>query len=208
MNHGQPIVAPRLILASGSPRRADLLRGRGYDFDIVVPPFEEPTSLPGVDSPIELARQLSVLKVHAARPLVSHGVILAGDTVAALENRVFGKPADRADARRILTSIAGTTHVVITAITLLDVETGRCVTEHVVTAVTMRALTDAELEDYLNTGAWEGKAGAYGIQDEGDRFVTRVEGSFSNVVGLPIERVEEMLGARGIRPGPPAKNEG
>jgi len=181
--------------------------------------------------------------------------ILAGDTVVALGNRVFGKPTDREDARAILTALSGTTHHVITGVTLLDVaprdSTGNSVDEvplhdtatdsgcpilaparvgdgstdapgasllrwpgapsslrrgwgtdgprrlirHDTTAVTMRRLTDAELEAYLDTGDWEGKAGAYGIQDIGDAFITRIEGSFTNVVGFPLELILQMLAA-------------
>ncbi|MCO6436639.1 MAG: septum formation protein Maf [Phycisphaerae bacterium] len=192
--------APRLILASASPRRAQLLRDHGFSFDMVVPPFEEPVALPGVDDPVELARRLSVLKAESARGVVQRGVILAGDTIAALGHRVFGKAENRDDARRILTAITAATHRVITAVTLLDAESGRSRTEHAVTEVTMRALSEQEMQEYLDSGAWIGKAGAYGIQDHGDRFVTRLDGSFSNVVGLPVEIVVEMLAEWGIRP--------
>ena len=115
------------------------------------------------------------------------------DTIAALDGCVFGKPADRADAKHILNRLAGTTHEVITGVTLLDAVTGTRQIEHDVTRVTMKALSDDEIEAYLDTGAWEGKAGAYGIQDKGDAFVTRIEGSFSNVVGFPMELISAML---------------
>lgn len=190
-----------LILASASPRRAQLLRDCGFVFRVVTPPFDEPDHLPGVTDPAALAEQLSRLKAEHARPLVSAGVILAGDTVAALQGEVFGKPRDRDDARRIISSLAGTTHQVITGITLLDAASGRSATAHAVTDVTMRLLSDSELDEYLDSGDWAGKAGAYGIQDHGDRFVTSIDGSFSNVVGLPLELATALLADWGIRPG-------
>lgn len=152
--------------------------------------------------------------------------ILAGDTVVALDGRLFGKPTDRADARRILSALSGTTHHVITGVALLDIPSpdstrprsvrradlsssasygseiagwgthGWCrLIRHDTTAVTMRRLTDAERETYLDTGAWKGKAGAYGIQDSGDAFVERIDGSFTNVVGFPMELILQMLKA-------------
>lgn len=198
----------RLILASASPRRAELLRQHGYAFEVVLSPEAEPTEFPPHTSPVQRAEFLSRFKAAKVADLVRsrrrenappdsqaqpNALVLGADTIAALGNEVFGKPADRADARRILSSIAGTVHHVITGVTLIDVATRASVTFHDITAVHMRALRDDELEAYLDSNAWEGKAGAYGIQDYGDRFVTRIEGSFSNVVGLPMERVSQSL---------------
>jgi septum formation protein len=118
----------------------------------------------------------------------------------ALDGRLFGKPADRNDARRILESLTGVTQDVITGITIYEASTGRRVIDHAVTKVTMREMSEAELEAYLDSGEWAGKAGAYGIQGQADRFVTHTEGSFSNVVGLPVEQVVEWLSTFGIEP--------
>lgn len=186
-------ILPRLILASASPRRAELLREHGYRFRVVPSPLPEPESLGLDQTPAALAAELSAFKAEAVARVVQEGLILAADTVAAIGDRVFGKPADRDDARRILGSLAGTSHHVITGLTLLDAATGRCATRADTTVVVMRRLSEAEMEGYLDTGAWEGKAGAYGIQDYGDAFVERVEGSFTNVVGLPMELLAEML---------------
>ena len=183
----------RLILASASPRRAELLREHGYRFEVIVPPAPEPADFAADMSPVQQAEYLSRFKAEAVAEVAGSGLIVAADTLAALDNRVFGKPADRAHAKRILSSIAGTAHKVITGLTLLDAGTRRCLTRHDVTGVHMRTLSDSEIESYLDTGAWEGKAGAYGIQDYGDQFVTRIEGSFTNVVGLPMELLSQML---------------
>ncbi len=183
----------RLILASASPRRAALLRERGYVFTVVPPPLHEPADLGIGVTPAQRAEALSFFKARSAAPLVEHGWILAGDTIAVVGEEVLGKPADRAEAGNILRALSGTTHQVITGVTLLDAESGARVIRHDSTAVTMRPLTTQDIERYLDTGAWEGKAGAYGIQDHGDAFVERICGSFTNVVGLPMELVSDML---------------
>lgn len=188
----------RLVLASGSPRRAELMREYGYDVEIIEPPVDEPAGLSGTASVYELARAVSHFKAQAVAPLAPDAWIMAGDTIAALDGTLFGKPRDRADAERILSAIAGTTHEVITGVTLLDAETGARQIEHDVTRVTMRPLGDHQMEAYLDTGAWQGKAGAYGIQDRGDAFVESIEGSFTNVVGFPMELVAHMLEAWGF----------
>ena len=183
----------RLILASASPRRPALLREYGYTFEVIEPRLHEPDELAGNPTPEAQAEALSYFKARSAADVVNEGIILAADTVVALEDCQFGKPADRDDARRILQALTGTTHTVITGVTLLDAATGERLIQHDSTAVTMKPMTEAEMERYLDTGAWEGKAGAYGIQDRGDAFVERTEGSFTNVVGLPMELVSAML---------------
>lgn len=171
------------------------MREYGYDVEIMEPPLAEPTELNRATSVYERARALSHFKAQAVAPLSRDAWIIAGDTIAALEGSVFGKPWDRADAKRILRAIAGTTHEVITGVTLLDAASGARQIEHDVTRVTMRPLSDETIESYLDTGAWEGKAGAYGIQDRGDAFVEGLDGSFTNVVGFPMELIGRMLTA-------------
>lgn len=188
------------ILASASPRRATLLREYHYEFEIVVAPVEEPVRLADATTPAELAEGLSHFKARAVADGFERGVILGADTVAALGGTIFGKPAGVEDARRILQSLSGTRHDVITGVTLLDAATGEREIRHARTGVVMKPLSDKELNDYLATGAWQGKAGAYGIQDYGDAFVERIEGSFTNVVGLPMELVTSMLDEWGIKP--------
>jgi septum formation protein len=197
---------PRLILASASPRRAELLRQHGHTFDIV-PPDDEPAHLFDHLPPTEHAEALSLHKAQNVAARLDAGLILAADTIAALAGRIIGKPIDRDHARKIITALAGTTHQVITGVTLLDAAAGRAHTAagrahtaagrahtaHDITAVTMRPLSSNDIERYLDTDDWQGKAGAYGIQDHGDRFVTGIKGSFTNVVGLPMELLATML---------------
>jgi septum formation protein len=189
----------RLILASVSPRRAALMREYGYTFEVVEPPMHEPDHLTGETTPAQQAEALSYFKARSVATLIEEGTILAGDTVVALEDRMFGKPLDRDDARTILSNLSGTTHRVITAVTLLDATTGRRLIRHDATAVTIKPMSDPQLEAYLDTGAWAGKAGAYGIQDRGDAFIESIDGSFTNVVGLPMELLSRMLTDWGIQ---------
>lgn len=194
-------VTPRLVLASASPRRIELLRGRGYEFVVEPSSINEERADPGeMFSPVERAERLSHLKAADVAAKVRTGWLLAGDTIAALGTRIFGKPAGREDARRILTSLMGTVHEVITGVALLRAEDGWFETGSAVTRVTMRRLSVSELESYLAGGQWIGKAGAYGIQDRDDPFVESIDGSFSNVVGLPLELVEPLLARHGIVP--------
>jgi len=188
-----PSLPRRLVLASSSPQRQALLRQEGYEFEVVVSPHDEPEAVPGAATPPEQAKALSRFKAEGVRPLAGDALVLAGDTVVAHDGTIFGKPRDRDDARRIITALAGTHHEVITGVTLLDGSTGRMVTRHERTVVVMRCLDPAEFEAYLDSGAWKGKAGAYGIQDRADAFIERIEGSFSNVVGFPMELVADML---------------
>lgn len=199
----KPLATQRLVLASASPRRAALMREYGYEFEVTTPPLEEPAFLPGNPAPAQQAEALAYFKARSTAERVQGAVILAADTLVALGERVFGKPTDRAHARRILQMLSGTTHDVITGVAILDTTTGDRIIRHDSTAVTMNSLTDTQLEDYLDTGAWKGKAGAYGIQDHGDEFVVRVSGSFTNVVGLPMELVSDLLGTLGFETGRP-----
>ncbi len=190
----------RFLLASNSPRRQQLLREAGYDFKVVSPPWPEPTAEDVGRSAAEFAQAASYFKARSVSSLNRNSVILAADTVVAREGRIFGKPVDREDARGILSSLAGTTHEVITGVTVLDPRSGRRIISMDRTWVTMRRMSPVELEEYLESGEWQDKAGAYGIQDIGDKFVERLDGSFTNVVGLPMELVTDLLGRFGIQP--------
>jgi len=174
------------------------MREHGYVFDIIEPPLHEPDHLAEVTAPAQRAEALSYFKARSVATLVRNAMIIAGDTVVAVEGEILGKPQDREDARRILGMLSGTTHAVITAVTLLDAATGKRSIEHDSTSVTMKPLSPNELDAYLETGAWKGKAGAYGIQDHDDDFVTTTHGSFTNVVGFPMELVTRMLAGWGI----------
>jgi len=190
-----------IILASQSPRRAALLAEAGVAFEAVPPKHDEPDVSLWKFSPPEFAQSASYFKARSVADDYPDRVILAADTVVSVGGTLLGKPADRDDARRILSILSGTRHQVITGVTLYEPGSGRRLIEHAVTHVTMRPMSAEELEAYLDSGEWEGKAGAYGIQDHADAFVEKTEGSFTNVVGLPIELLREMLAAFGIDHG-------
>lgn len=203
-----PPSSVRLILASTSPRRAALLRAAGYRFEVVPPVLEESADLLPEAMPVQRAEALSYFKAAAVAKGRAAGVVLGADTIVALHGRVFGKPADADDARRILGSLAGTTHQVITGLTLLDCANGRRIITHDVTTVTMRPLEPVELDAYIQSEAWLGKAGAYGVQDRADAFITRLDGSYSNVVGLPMELLEDAVAAIQATARTPASQSG
>jgi septum formation protein len=186
----------RLILASASPRRQELLRDAGYRF-IVSPADIDESIYPPNLSPGQVAVYLSEQKARTAARSYPSDVILAADTVVAMGGELFGKPADREDARRMLGRLSGSVHGVLTGVTVACPATGFWRTRLAESAVHMRPLTAAELDSYLDTNQWQGKAGGYGIQDP-DPFVTRSTGSLTNIVGLPMQETAELLAEAGI----------
>lgn len=179
----------RLILASGSPRRRELLAGMGYAFEICAPDVDEHVSGHARDIVYTLAQR----KARAAAEHQTSGVIIASDTLVSLDGAPLGKPEDVADAKRMLRALSGREHEVFTGVCALDVATGRSETRSVRTGVTFRALTDAEIDAYIATGEPMDKAGAYAIQGGAGAFVEAIDGEFDNVVGFPAEEVKEML---------------
>lgn len=180
----------RLVLASRSPQRVKLMRDAGYDFDTDPADIDE-EAYPRDLSPEQIARWLAHQK--AARVLSRHpqDMILAADTVVALGEHLLGKPEDEPHADRMLRQLSGSTHEVSTGIALLCPVRRIEIVDHVTSHVQMRRLTDTEIARYVASGDWRGKAGGYGIQDN-DPFVTCMQGSVTNVIGLPMERVMEL----------------
>jgi septum formation protein len=186
--------APNIILASGSPRRRELLRQIGLEFE-VKPALAEPS----VETFIKLGLppEQAVLKVAEAK-LDSvlntdnvNSIIIAADTIVAKDGKVFGKPKNVADAKRMLSILSGTTHQVLTGIAIFN-RGERCTfTER--TDVTFRPLSDLEIDEYVSTGEPLDKAGAYGIQGRAAVFVSRIEGDYFNVVGLPLCRLAAAI---------------
>jgi septum formation protein len=193
--------SPRLVLASRSPRRQQLLRDAGYEFTIDPADVDE-ENYPPSWLPSEVALELAKSKANKVSERHPEDVVLAADTVVAFGDRVIGKPKDAKDARRILYLLSGTTHIVITGVAVVRRSSGFFRSARVMSSVRMRQLTSTQIEKYLETGEWEGKAGAYGIQDR-DPFVERVAGNHTNIVGLPMQKTKELLSAAGIEPNPP-----
>jgi len=143
--------------------------------------------------PREMAERLAYYKARAVADRVDAGLVLGADTIVVQGERILGKPADADDARQILTSLAGTRHQVITGVCLIDAASGMRLVGSDATGIRMRPLSDQEIEDYVASGRGMGKAGAYAVQDENDPFVAEVAGSYTNVVGLPMDLVARML---------------
>ncbi len=184
------------ILASGSPRRRQLLEQIGLR-DFTVRPTDADESLPAGIHPGEAVERLSARKGMAARLQAGpEALILAADTVVALDGAILGKPGGREEAVSMLTALSGRTHQVYTGVTLIRGE--EILTEHEVTAVTFRPLAAAEIDAYVQSGEPMDKAGAYGIQGLGALLAERLEGDYFNVMGLPLCRLGRMLARFGL----------
>ncbi|NQT54126.1 septum formation protein Maf, partial [bacterium] len=182
-----------LTLASASPRRRALLEEMGYTFDVVPPEVEEDVAaeLPPAEQAVLLARRKA--EAVASRLEAEEGIVLGADTLVACDGRVMGKAADEAEARKFLRLLTSHRHAVITGLCAVDLGTGQVHTLHDTTWVEMRPLADDELDAYIASTGWRDKAGAYALQEGGDPYVERLDGSFTNVVGLPTERVGELV---------------
>lgn len=185
-----------LILASASPRRRELLQKAGYNFDVVPAKVSEipDKNLNANDQILDIARRkaratLAQVKLHKPEPFV----ILAADTEVILDKDPLGKPESPEDAHRMLRLLSGQAHRVITGVCVIDSRTGQEISQSETTLVFFRHLTDQEIWNYIGTGEPMDKAGAYGIQGQGGRLVERYEGSFDNIVGLPMNLVKTLL---------------
>jgi septum formation protein len=194
---------PRLVLASGSLGRRELLREAGYRFDVLPANIDEPTG-EGVSDIRAFVHEVAWRKAEAVAPRVAEGVVLAADTVGWLHGQVIGKPADEADARRILILLGGTEHELWTGTVLWRRPDDLQVCWQEFSRVFFRRLTEVEMDAYLATRTWRGCSGAYAVQPENDPYVRVVRGSVSNVIGLPMETsVKVLRWFAGISPRPP-----
>jgi septum formation protein len=173
-----------LVLASQSPRRAEILRQAGIPFIIRAKPVDE-TPL-GKEVPEDYVRRLAEAKARAVTADLSE-IVLGADTTVVVDGETLGKPADAADARRMLARLSGRRHEVITGICLQRGE--ERIRDHAVTAVWFAPMSTAEVDDYVSSGEPMDKAGAYAVQGAASKFIPRIEGCYFNVVGLPIALV-------------------
>lgn len=185
-----------IILASNSSRRKELLTQIGLSFTVAPADVDE-TVLQG-EAPEACASRLALDKARAAAMRAGKGVIIAADTIVVVDGVVLGKPVDAVDARRMLEKLSGKEHAVITGLAVLDAAAGRSIVRTSVTKVVFRELSQREIDAYVATGEPLDKAGAYGIQERGALLVERIEGCYSNVVGLPLSLLGEMLREFGI----------
>jgi septum formation protein len=196
----------RLILASSSPRRIQLLQEGKFFPEVIAPQMAELSC--DFFTPSELARFNAKLKAAAVAALNPDAVVLAADTIVALGLEIFGKPKDFKDAGRILGKLAGKTHEVITGVALLEPSIGRVTLRSASSKVTLRALSTIEIEIYLKVNNPLDKAGAYDAQNSANTLIERIDGSFTNVVGLPMEIVRPLLESLGIHPSSESERRG
>ena len=183
----------KIILASNSPRRREILTQGGYEYEVDAADIDENL---GISDPALLVEELSYKKALAITDRHPDSIVIGADTVVAIDGDILGKPADEADAKAMLKKLSGRTHQVMTGVSLLETDGSviiKKVTFHAVTDVTFYELSDDEIASYVATGEPMDKAGAYGIQGRGALLVERISGEYLNVVGLPLAALAQRL---------------
>jgi septum formation protein len=175
-----------LILASKSPRRAQLLRQAGFEFEVIVSDIPEPIDPDG--KPDQHVLDLALAKARHVASRVEYGFVLGADTIVVLDDQILGKPSSEKEAFDMLRKLSGKTHTVYTGFALIDCPGGQVLRDYETTRVTFRHLEDEEIRRYIELDHPFDKAGSYGIQDRSALFVTRIEGCYYNVVGFPLTR--------------------
>ena len=191
----------RLVLASASPRRRDILSALGLPFITTAPDIEEDRLRSGAGNPEEVAEALALAKAWSVSKEFNGAMILGADTLVCFSDKVLGKPRGLEEARHMLLALRGRRHKVITALALIPKGPGAPLVRHLSTTVSMRRYSEAEVDQYVSSGEPLDKAGAYAIQSYDFHPAARIDGCYFNVVGLPICTLAEMLRLVGIQPG-------
>lgn len=181
----------KIVLASGSPRRKEILENMNLKFDIIKSEIEETTV--ENESPEKLVKRLSYEKAHDIASKNLDSIVIGADTVVVLDNNVLGKPKDKEEAFNMLKEMSGKEHEVITGISILCLELEKEISDFCVSKVKFRNLSDDEIYSYIETGECMDKAGAYGIQGLGSLLVEYIKGDYFNIVGFPISYASEIL---------------
>ncbi|HHT9129324.1 MAG TPA: Maf family protein [Candidatus Brocadiaceae bacterium] len=181
----------RFVLASNSSRRVVLLKSLGYQFDIVPHGIEEH----GYDNdlPITLVQKLAFLKASDVAKRVDNAIIISADTIVLHNKDIFGKPKNAHDAKRMLSILSDSEHDIISGVCVIEVPSKKKLLRTAQTRIKMKFITEEEIEMYIRSGEPMDKAGAYAIQGMGRKFIGKMDGSYSNAVGLPLETLQEML---------------
>ncbi|ELK41046.1 Maf-like protein [Brevibacillus agri] len=185
-----------LILASSSPRRRELLQALGIPFTVMTSDVDE-TTAPGL-SPAQVVEELSLRKAREVAARLTEGVVLGSDTIVVLDGHILGKPADEADAFRMLSMLQGREHTVYSGVALIDAASGRSEVAHSHTDVKIRPLSEAEIKSYIATKEPMDKAGSYAIQGIGATIVEGITGDYFTVVGLPLCLTSKLLARFGM----------
>ena len=184
---------PSIILASASPRRKQLLAEAGYNFSISQSEVDESAFSADGISGCAYAEKLALAKAKDVAARFADKLVIGADTIVDFNGQIIGKPVDAEDARRITMLLFSAAHKVITGIAIVRLTDGLEIVASDTTVVHPKQLTAEQIEEHIKSKSWQGKAGAYAIQETGDQFIEKIEGSFTNVMGLPIELLQEML---------------
>jgi septum formation protein len=184
---------PRIILASASPRRKELLTRAGYKFDVTVSDINESDFHPENAEPAEYAKRLALAKANDVASEHPDAIVIGADTIADLDGKIIGKPEDTKHAEQITRFLFSKPHKVITGLAIVRLKDSLQLVESDTTVVYPRKMTEQQIAKHIKSGTWRDKAGAYAIQETGDEFVERIDGSLTNVMGLPVELLKKML---------------
>jgi septum formation protein len=193
--------AATFILASASPRRRELLKEAGYNFKVTPPDIDESAFSTDDVAPCEYAKKLALAKAKSVAAEFPDSLVVGADTVVDFDGEIIGKPRDVQDAKEIIRRLFSRPHKVITAIVIVRLSDGLEMAESDTTIVYPKKMTEKQIVRHIEDGSWRGKAGAYAIQASGDEFVEKIDGSLSNVMGLPMELLRQMLERIGSLPG-------
>jgi septum formation protein len=182
-----------LILASASPRRRQLLAEAGYEFAVIHPEIDESSySTEQIDA-CKFAEQLALAKAKSVAQKYPDNLVIGADTIVDCKGEIIGKPADAKDARRIIQNLFSDPHKVITGVAICKFRDGIEIVTCDSTMVYPKQLTQEQISEHIKSGRWTDKSGAYAIKENGDEFIERIEGSLTNVMGLPMELLEKLL---------------
>ncbi|OGS45364.1 MAG: septum formation protein Maf [Elusimicrobia bacterium RIFOXYD2_FULL_34_15] len=178
----------KLILASGSPQRKQILKDAGYKFTIIVPNIKEESHH---TTPSNLVKHLAIQKAESVAKKLKSGIVIGSDTIVVLNGEIIGKPKNAKDAKKILSKLSGTWHRVYTGVAIIDTTNNKKIIDYDMSRVKMRKLSEEELEILSKKNL--NKAGAYAVQEKGDRVIEKIIGDYHNVVGFPIYKFKKML---------------
>ncbi len=182
-----------IVLASSSPRRKQLLLKAGYKFIVVEPDVDESAFDTEKIEPLRYAKILALAKANSVAKKFPQDIVIGADTIVDFKGQIIGKPADAKDAERIVRKLFSASHKVITAIAIVRLSDNMKIVEADTTIVHPKKMTETEIAEHIKGMSWLNKAGAYAIQETGDKFVDRIEGSLTNVMGMPMELLEKLL---------------
>ena len=181
----------KIILASASPRRKEILENTSVKFDVMASSIKELT-IDG-ESPCQMVMRLAFEKGMDIASRQKNDLIISADTIVVIDNTVLGKPKNEIEARKMITSLSGRTHQVITGISLINLDNNKKIIDYVISNVKFKNLSEEDINDYIRTKESLDKAGAYGIQGYGALLVDEIQGDYFNIVGLPISRLSDLL---------------